>query len=123
VLWPCVVEKAYASKIGNYEELDDDTKHTVNEFWTVLVGSKPQGFKVDEKTDLSKISDAAKAATETPTIGASKDDATLVTNHHGLAILGMQGSNVELYDPHGKKLTLSLDDFRKSFQAIFWGKP
>ncbi len=123
VLWPCVIEKAYASKIGSYEELDDDTKHTVNEFWTVLVGSKPQGFSVDKKTDLSKISDAAKAAKQIPTIGASKDDATLVTMHHGLAILGMQGSNVELYDPHGKKLTLSLDDFRKSFQAIFWGNP
>jgi hypothetical protein len=122
-LWPCVIEKAYASKIGSYEELDDDSKHTVNEFWAVLVGAKPLGFRVDKKTELSKISDAAKAAAEVATIGASRDDATLVTSHHGFAILGMQDSKIELYDPHGKKEKLSLEDFRKSFQAIFWGQP
>jgi len=58
-LWPCVIEKAYAAKIGSYQEIDNDKKHTVNEFWAVLVGSKPQGFSIDQKTDLQKISDAA----------------------------------------------------------------
>src|SRR5262249_23493704 len=66
-LWPCVIEKAYAAKIGSYQELDDDTKHTVNEFWTVLVGSKPGGFTIDEKTDLTMISEAAKVAGRVPT--------------------------------------------------------
>jgi len=122
-LWPCVIEKAYASKIGSYQELDDDRKHTVNEFWAVLLGSKPQGFAINEKTDLNKISDAAKAATRTPTIAASRDDATRVADHHGFAILGLHGSTIELYDPHGKKEKLSLTEFRKSFQAIFFGNP
>ena len=121
-LWPCVIEKAYANKIGSYEELDDDQKHTVNEFWGVLVG-KPQGFAIDDKTDLRKISDAAKAATTIPTIGASREDATRVESHHGFAILGIQDSTIELYNPHGKKERISLTDFRKNFQAIFFGNP
>src|ERR1700740_3703716 len=70
-LWPCVIEKAYAVKIGSYDDLDDDSKHTVNEFWTVLVGSKPDGFTVNENTDLTTISAAAKAAGTIPTIAAS----------------------------------------------------
>ena len=122
-LWPCVIEKAFASKIGSYDELDDDSKHTVNEFWSILVGRPPQGFSIDEKTDLEKIRDAAKAATVVPTVGASRDDATGVTNHHGFAILGMQASNIELFDPHGKKVKLSLADLRKNFQSIFFGNP
>jgi hypothetical protein len=122
-LWPCVIEKAYASKIGSYEELDDDTKHTVNEFWAVLAGSKPDGFKIDGKTDLNKISDAAKAATRIPTIGASIIGAQRVTEHHGFAILGMQGATIELYDPHGKKVRLSLAEFRENFEAVFFGNP
>ncbi len=121
-LWPCVIEKAYANRIGSYEELDDDQKHKVKEFWEVLVG-KPQGFTIDEKTDLRTISDAAKAATTIPTIGASRDDATRVESHHGFAILGIQDSTIELYNPHGKKERISLTDFRKSFQAIFFGNP
>jgi hypothetical protein len=67
-----VIEKAYALKIGSYDDLDDDTKHTVNEFWAVLVGAKPDGFSITETTDLTKISAAAKAAGTIPTIAASK---------------------------------------------------
>jgi len=126
VLWPCVIEKAYAVIIGSYEDVDDDQKHKVDEFWPALVGSKLQGFGIDDKTDLSRIGDVVKAATRIPTIGASRDQDGIVTGvdgHHGFAVLGMQGSKVELYDPHGKKVTLSLEDFRKSFKAIYYGNP
>jgi hypothetical protein len=122
-LWPCVIEKAFAAKIGSYEELDDDKKHKVDEFWPALVGSKLQGFAVDEKTDLKKIIDAATAARQVPTIGASRDDATRVLDHHGFAILGMQGKDIELYDPHGKRDKLTAEEFRKSFQRIYFGNP
>jgi hypothetical protein len=121
-LWPCVIEKAYAVKIGSYDQLDDDTKHTVNEFWTVLVGSKPDGFSVNENTDLTKISAAANAANRIPTIAASRDDATKVTAHHGYAVMGIQGSTIELYNPYGRTEKLSLADFRSSFDAIFFGR-
>lgn len=122
-LWPCVIEKAYASKIGSYQELDDDVKHTVNEFWAVLVGSKPGGFAIDEKTNLAKISDVAKAASRVPTIGASRVGATKVVDHHGFAILGIQDSTIELHNPHGTKVTLSVADFRSNFDAVFFGNP
>ena len=121
-LWPCVIEKAYAVKIGSYDDLDDDTKHTANEFWTVLVGAKPDGFAINENTDLSKISAAAKAAGTIPTIAASKDDATKTTTHHGFAVMGIQGSTIELYDPHGKIEKLSLTDFRSNFSAMFFAR-
>ena len=121
-LWPCVIEKAYAVKIGSYDDLDDDTKHTVNEFWTVLVGSKPDGFSIDQNTDLTKISATAKAAGTIPTIAASKDDATKVTAHHGYAVMGIQGSTIELYNPYARTEKLSLTDFRSSFSAMFFGR-
>jgi Calpain family cysteine protease len=120
-LWPCVIEKAYAVKIGSYDDLDDDTKHTVNEFWTVLVGSKPDGFSITENTDLTKISAAAKNAGTIPTIAASKDDATKVTAHHGYAVMGIQGPTIELYNPYARIEKLSLTDFRSSFSAMFFG--
>jgi hypothetical protein len=120
-LWPCVIEKAYAVKIGSYDDLDDDTKHTVNEFWAVLVGAKPDGFAINENTDLTKISTAAKAAGTIPTIAASKDDATKVTAHHGYAVMGIQGSTIELYNPYARTEKLSLTDFRSSFSAMFFG--
>ncbi len=121
-LWPCVIEKAYAVKIGSYDDLDDDTKHTVNEFWTVLVGSKPDGFSIDANTDLAKINATAKAAGTVPTIAASKDDATKVTAHHGYAVMGIQGSTIELYNPYARIEKLSLTDFRGSFTAMFFGR-
>jgi hypothetical protein len=121
-LWPCVIEKAYAVKIGSYDDLDDDTKHTVNEFWTGLVGSKPDGFSIDQNTDFTKISAAAKAAGTIPTIAASKDDATKVTAHHGYAVMGIQGSTIELYNPYARTEKLSLTDFRSSFSAMFFGR-
>ncbi len=122
-VWPSAIEKAYAVKVKGYEDLDDDSKHKVKEFWEVLVGVKPQGFAVDDKTDLDKIRDVAKAASTVPALGASRDNATGVLNHHGFAILGIGGSNIELYDPHGRTLNISLKDFRLQFQAVFYGNP
>jgi hypothetical protein len=120
-LWPCVIEKAYAVKIGSYDDLDDDLKQTVNKFWAVLVGAKPDWLSINESTDLTKISAAAKAAGTIPTIAASREDATKVTSHHGYAVMGIQGSTIELYNPYAKTEKLSLQDFRSSFSAMFFG--
>jgi calpain family cysteine protease len=122
-LWPCVIEKAYAVKLNGYEEVDDDVKHTANEFWKGLVGSNPKGFAVNDKTDIEKIREAAKAASRVPTIGASKDNATKVTAYHGYAVLGIQDSTIELYNPYGRIEKISLKDFRSNFKAIYWGNP
>jgi Calpain family cysteine protease len=122
-LWPCVIEKAYAVKIGSYDDLDDDTKQTVNKFWDVLVGAKPDWLSINENTDLTKISAAAKAAGTIPTIAASREGATKVTSHHGYAVMGIQGSTIELYNPYAKIEKLSLQDFRSSFSDMFFGNP
>ena len=123
VLWACVIEKAFADRIHSYQNLDDDKAHPVNEYWPILVGPIQPPLMIDDKTDLSKIISLARAATQTPTIGASTDDATDVLDHHGLAILGMKGSDIELYDPHGNRLTVSPATFKKNFRAIFYGNP
>ena len=103
---------------------------TVNQFWKVLLGADPKVISINDKTDLSTIKAAATAASKIPTIGASRDDQTIdersagkVTNWHGYAVLGLRGSNIALYDPHRKKLELSLTEFRSYFQAIFYGNP
>jgi hypothetical protein len=122
-LWPCVIEKAYAVKFGGYEELDDDSKHTANEFWEVLVGRKPNGFKVDGNTDLGTILSVARNAGKVPTMAASRNDAKKVLDHHAFAVLGVDGSSIELYNPHGKTEKLSVTDFRANFQTVLYGNP
>ena len=46
-----------------------------------------------------------------------------MTPWHGFAVLGMKGSEIELYDPHAKTVHLSLEDFRDNFQSILFGNP
>jgi hypothetical protein len=122
-LWPCVIEKAFAQQVKNYDDLDDETKHSANEFWAILVGAPPQVLSIDKNTDLNQISAIAKVAARVPAIGASKEDATLVLKDHGFAILGIQGSKIQLYNPHGHKESISLEDFRHEFKNILSGKP
>jgi len=123
VIWPCVIEKAYAVKEGGYEALDSKGL-TANAIWEVVVGAKPGGFEVTGKTDDSKIRAAADSAARTPTIAASKDEATDVTAWHGFAVLGMKNGRIELYDPMMvRRQAVTLDVFRKNFMAILSGNP
>jgi hypothetical protein len=43
---------------------------------------------------------------------------------HAYAVLGVNSSNnsVELFDPHGKKLSVSLDVFRRCFNHVGWSQ-
>jgi len=120
-LWPCMIEKAFAIKVGTYDDLDDDSKWTVNRIWETVTGVAPGGFAVVKGTPQSKIVEAAKHASSIPTLAASRDDATEVTSHHGFAVLGMSKGNINLYDPSAARtLSISIDEFRSSFQAIFF---
>jgi hypothetical protein len=123
IIWPCVIEKAYAVKEGGYENLDSKGL-TANAIWEVVVGAKPGGFEVGAKTDDAKIRAAAENAARTPTIAASKDEATDVTAWHGFAVLGMKDGGIELYDPMMvRRQTVSLAVFHKNFQAVLFGTP
>jgi len=126
VLWPAVIEKACAFVYGSYKEMGNYHKHTVNEFWELLLGTKPQGFDVSTATSDAKIQQIANDAATVPTIAASADDTdrSKVTPFHGHAVMQMRGSTIELYDPAKvKTINLSMDEFRKNFKAVFYGKP
>jgi hypothetical protein len=132
-LWACVIEKAYAVRQGDYyklNELDADGQPLIsaNQFWKVLVGSDPKVMAIDATTDFSDIRRAAAAAGKLPTVGATKpyaqQGARKVSGWHGFAMLGIQGSKLELYDPAlAKSVEISLSDFRKDFLAILSGNP
>lgn len=71
-----------------------------------------------DATALSTISSAGAKTSQSPTVGASKKTAKKVSDTHGFAVMGIQGSQVELYDPWGKTVKISLDDFRSNFDLI-----
>ncbi|MCZ2076857.1 MAG: hypothetical protein LC130_17900 [Bryobacterales bacterium] len=119
-LWPCLIEKAYAQREGSYGALDSGSgkQLTLNQIWKVVVGSAPEGFEVNKKTPVSKITSTVSAAGRIPAVAASG------AMWHGFTVLGMKGSKIELYDPMtpGKK-TVSMEDFRNDFSAILYGSP
>jgi len=124
VLWACVIEKAYAVQEGGYNKLDE---MAVNKVWKDILGVKPNGFDITEKTDLKKISERADDASKVPTILASKNDKAIeetskhkVVSDHGYAVLGIKGNSINLYNPWGNAVTLPLSDIPKYFQSMFY---
>lgn len=125
VLWPSVIEKAVALHYGSYAAVNGLT-HSANDFWELLLGSKPKGFAIDASTSANQIKDAAKDAARIPTLAASKlfvSGDSQVTHWHGHAVLG--GSDpVELYDPAAATTKkVSVAEIQKNFQAILFGSP
>ena len=119
-LWACLIEKAYAVKEGDYFKLDG-IKLTAAVFWEGVMGRKPEIFGVSDKTLDASIKDVAKDFAQTAAVAASREDAADVETLHGYAILGMDGNKVKLYNPHGKRLSVTLDSFRKNFNAVLFG--
>jgi hypothetical protein len=122
-LWPCVIEKAFAAKLGGYTELDyryaKPGTRTSGFFWEVVLNAPPNILPVTVSTSSAAIQNIAQAAKTKPAISASKDGAAGVTGDHGFAVLGMLGPKIELYDPNTtKRQTLSLGEFRNNFEMM-----
>lgn len=122
-IWCAVIEKALAVQLGSYEQFDASNL-SANDFWEKIVGKKPGGFAITKDTDLNQILKAAKAATGTATIGASKDSGTdtrIITEFHGFAMLGVENNKIKLYDPaKTKTFSITPQEFRQNFQAILF---
>src|SRR5205807_10106368 len=100
-IWAAVIEKALAVQLGGYENFDD-LPLSANEFWRRITGIEPGILPITASTPLSQIIAAAHASTTVPTIGASRDDLPItdvVTFNHGYSMIGMQDTNIHLYDP------------------------
>ena len=122
-IWAAIIEKALAVQLKSYENFDA-LNLSANDFWEKVTGAKPGGIEIKDDTPLSKITDAAKASTRVPTIGASKPNGTdvkIVTEFHGFAMMGLEGAKIKLYDPaQAKMILISPTDFRHDFQAILF---
>jgi hypothetical protein len=124
-IWGSIIEKALAVRLGSYENFDA-LNLKVHQFWQLILGARPGQLDVDADTPLTKITDAARAATRVPSIAASNEnarDVKFVTEFHGFAMMGLENSKIKLYDAaKPDKFSLSPTDFRHDFQAIFFRK-
>lgn len=130
VLWPCVIEAAYALYKGGYNKIDASNNLTINDFLKDLIGPKVvmlhcesskkwQGGKSSKLTEAD-LKAACNNANSIPVVGASRNNATSVTGWHGFAVLGLNRSTVTLYDPLAAKVKqLSLKQLWNEFQALF----
>jgi len=121
-IWAAIIEKALAVKLKGYQTFNTDI--TANDFWEKITGVRPGVIEIKANTPLETITDAARASTSVPSIGASKPDRAdvkFVSNFHGFAMLGLQGSKIQLYDPaKAETLLISPADFRHDFQDILF---
>jgi len=132
VLWPSVIEKAYATELKGYDKLNDINDPKVA--WKALIGSTPTLVNVKDLKD-SDITRLAQAAKGVPTIATTRDDmhdademtrvehqsGGLLEGWHGYAVTGMAGNQIALYDPHGKPVNVSMTQFKKFFTTIVYG--
>jgi hypothetical protein len=131
VLWPSVIEKAYAAQLGGYQKLDALNDPVVA--WKALVGPASTLVQVKDLKD-SDITRLVQAASGVPTIATTRDDRSapdnktvehdsggLLEGWHGYAVTGLAGSQIALYDPFGKPVKVSLAQFKKFFTTIVYG--
>jgi len=132
VLWPAVVEKAYAVQLKSYEKLDALNDPVIA--WKALIGPAPKLVLLKDLRDAD-ITQAVRAADKVPTIATTRDDthdATddtsvfnvsggLLVGWHGYTVTGMVGNQIGLYDPHGKSLKVSMAQFKKFFTTVVYG--
>ena len=123
-IWASLIEKALAVQLNGYDKLTDTI--TANAYWKMVTGVDPDGFAINDDTPLPKIVEAAKAATRVPTLAASKPNASDIMfvedEHHGFAMMGLDGAKIKLYNPHAKTISVSPSEFRHDFQAILFSR-
>jgi hypothetical protein len=127
VLWPSVIEKAYAAQVGGYEKLNKIQDPVVA--WKALLGpTAPTSVQVTDLKD-SEIIKLAQSAKAVPTIAATNPDRAKVDKesggslhgHHGYTVTGLAGNQIALYNPWGIPLNVSLTQFKKSFILVIYG--
>jgi len=120
VLWACLLEKACAVLTGSYDNVD---ALNANDAWRLVLGTNPNVLEITAKTDTATLRKILAAAAEVPTVAASKSklpDTAPVDQWHGYTVVGLHGSTVELYDPLGHTVKISLAQLQQNFQALLW---
>ncbi len=123
-VWASIIEKALAVRLGSYENFDA-LGLFANDLWAMITNVRPGVFPEIENTPLTEVQiiNAAVASTRVPTVAASKDDASMVPQFHGFAMMGRVDSKIKLYDPaKGSSFPISPADFRRNFKNILYRK-
>jgi hypothetical protein len=116
-LWGPIIEVAYAKLKGGYDNISAGKGLTLdvflNEFctidWDILYPGK----------DNAGIKKACSNAGAKPAFIATRTDSKILTHWHGIAVLGMSGTKVKLYDPlQTKELSIEFNDLLTEIQAI-----
>lgn len=122
-IWASIIEKALAVQLKSYENFDA-LDISANAFWKMITGLDPGVITIKDDTPLSVIITAAKDATRVPSIGASKPDhkdVKFVSEFHGFAMMGMEGSKIKIYDAvPPKTILLAPAEFKHDFQYILY---
>ena len=130
VLWPCLVEKAYAKHLakkkdkGDYKLLKDLNDPVI--VWKDLVGSTTTPLSV-AATPSNRLRSIVRQASTVPTIAASKRNLPAneqdVINWHGYTVLGTtRGGQIRLWDQYvQEELKLSIGKFTRTFDAVLPG--
>lgn len=120
VLWPCVLEKAYAAMIGGYHKFSDDPVVV----WKDVLGSPPKFVNLQSNAsprvpDRDAIRQARRARVD-PTIAAGHNV------YHGVVVKKSSGNDgiivYDQYDDNPKDAKKLITTLRKEETALFYAQ-
>jgi Calpain family cysteine protease len=122
-LWGAIIEVAYAKLKGNYDNMSATKGATVDQFldefsavkWNILFPNKDEA----EIKEVCKNAGKRAAFIATKPHDPRSNDTKILTPFHGIAVLGMSGANVKLWDPlKGKAQEIKFKDLLTEVQAV-----
>lgn len=123
VLWPAILEKAYAMKEGGYGEIEGGWPKDAMETVTGEDAGEIPMWMVNEDTLSSMMEEGSALTVTTP--GDKKDShyelesGDELAGNHAYVVKEIKDGKVTLYNPWGHQhATLTMDEFREKLQTV-----